>query len=131
MGHDEMCPCQNRVEIVEDIWHRCEVRSYSVADEWGDHLYTGHKIDWYKFKVDSYTPKGVWLRGPYGEKFFVNGMAKKQRAVPTKALAIADEIARRKVHVLGCEARLLRAKHMLKLVTHEGMYNDKLTSSPS
>jgi hypothetical protein len=100
-----------------DVWWRAEDRRYANYDPWADfeqpsgsHLQL--RVDAYV--VDSYTQKGVWLRGILGDRMFVLGTATKQFAVPTRELAIRDLIARKKRHVDGCRARLARAEEHLE-----------------
>ena len=118
----------------DGFWYRAEVRHYSVADEWGDHLYTSTDVVWSKFAVHHETPKGVFLvevpqhvkdrdhhRGKdlrnhlFGAQF-VRGTARRQRACPTRETALADCIARKTRHVDGCKARLARAEADLHLL---------------
>lgn len=118
----------------DGFWYRCEVGHYSVADEWGDHAYTTSQVAWTKYAVIAETPKGAWLtdvplgfkdpdalRGQKSRmfKFLVLGTAKRQEACPTKELALADAIARKKRHVAGCEARLQLAMEDLRLLEFE------------
>ena len=99
-----------------DTWYRADVRSYSVADEWGDHSYSTSNIVWQEYEFVRSTPKGVVLRGFMTGEVFILGKAKLQQAMPTKELALADAIARKKRHVWGCEHRLNRAKEDLFLL---------------
>lgn len=112
----------------DGFWYRCEVKHYSVADEWGDHAYSSSEIHWTKYAVIAETPKGVWL-SPVPASFkdpdvlrgkrdryvqdFVRGQGKKQLACPTKEAALADAIERKKRHVAGCQARLRSAQNDL------------------
>lgn len=98
-----------------DVWYRADVRWYSVADEWGDHSYSTCHVYITEFDVVRTTPKGVWLRGFMTGEFFVLGTAIRQRAVPTKTLALQDLVAREERHVYGCKARLHRAEQGLSL----------------
>lgn len=116
--------------MYDGFWYRCEVKHYSVADEWGDHSYTSTEVVWTKYAVLRETPKGVWLtpvpassmdpdffRGE--DRYFrdlVIGTSMKQLACPTRELALADAIARKKRHVAGCEARLASAEKDLNLL---------------
>lgn len=47
--------------MFDGFWYRCEVKHYSVADEWGDHAYSSSEVVWTKYAVIAETPKGVWL----------------------------------------------------------------------
>lgn len=123
-------------EEFDGFWYRCEVRHYSVADEWGDHSHTTSALSWIKFGVVAETPKGVWLRmvpwaatnpnawrcakGKPGDDFFVRGTSMRQTATPTKALALRDAIARKKRHIEGCKARLRQAENDLHLLENPG-----------
>ena len=100
-----------------DVWWRAEDRRYANYDPWaefeqpsGSHL----QLTMIAYVVDSYTPKGVWLRDILGGRTFVLGTALKQFAVPTRELAIRDLIARKKVHVACCRARLAGAEEHLE-----------------
>ncbi len=100
-----------------DVWWRAEDRRYANYDPWaefeqpsGSHL----QLELRAYVVDSYTPKGVWLRNIFGGRTFVLGTATKQHAVPTRELAIRDLIARKKRHVDECRARLARAEEHLE-----------------
>lgn len=101
-----------------DMWYRAEIRSYSVADEWGDHSHSYQELSWREYQVEKYTPRGVWVRSYhlYGERAFIRGVGKKQLALPTKELALRDLRVRCKRHVAGCEARLGKAQEGLNIV---------------
>lgn len=114
-------------QMFDGFWYRCEVKHYSVADEWGDHSYTSTEVQWTKFAVLRETPKGVWLtwcplfcqdpdtyRGQPRDAQLVLGKSRKQQACPTKEAALADAIARKKRHIAGCEARLAGAVNDLR-----------------
>ena len=99
-----------------DVWWRADDRRYAAYDPWaefeqpsGSHL----QLELTPYVADHYTPKGVWLRCWLGSRHFVLGKAIKQLAVPTKALAIRDLIARKKSHVAGAAARLAQAEEHL------------------
>ena len=99
-----------------DVWWRAEDRRYANYDPWaefeqpsGSHL----KLTLTPYVVESYTPKGVWLRDG-GSGVFVLGTATKQFAVPTRELAIRDLVARKKRHVDGCRERLMLAEEHLE-----------------
>lgn len=100
----------------DNTWWRCEVRHYSVADEWGEHSHTRTIVEFTPFALARSTPKGVWLRNVFGGEFFVRGSAIRQRAVPTKDLAVADAIARKERHVAGCQARMREAENDLAML---------------
>ena len=121
----------------DGFWYRVDVKHYSVADEWGDHSHTSTELVWSKFAVHRETAKGVFLvevpmgfKDPYHHRgcdlsrrlfgaTFVLGKAKRQRACPTKELALADCIARKERHVQGCKARLSRAEDDLRRLQWE------------
>lgn len=109
----------NRKPDPNDVWYSAEIGWYSVADEWGDHAYSVCHMVMSEYVVVRTTPKGVWLRGFLTGEFFVKGTALRQRAVPTKELALQDLVARQERHVLGCEARLRRANESLGLALTE------------
>lgn len=100
----------------KEYWWRCEVRHYSIADEWGDHAYTSREVKFAPYLVIRHTPKGVWVKEFLGGERFILGTAKLQHAVPTKELAITDMIARKERHIDGCEARLASAVEDLRLL---------------
>lgn len=104
--------------ITHDVWWRAEIRHYSVADEWGDHLYTSTEVIWTSFKVVRTTPKGVWVSA-WGYDQFILGKAAKALAMPTRELAIQDCIARKERHVKGCEDRLKQARDDLRFLRYE------------
>ena len=104
---------------MKDLWYRCEVRHYSIADEWGDHEYTNTQVVWTTYEVARYTNKGVWLYTAFSGEQFVLGTAKKQLACPTKETALADAIARKKRHIAGCQARLSSAEADLSALLME------------
>lgn len=99
-----------------EVWWRADDKRYANFDPWdedgcsGSHL----RIEFTPFEVVRHTPRGVWLRGWMGSPFFVNGLAAKQTAVPTQALALKDLIARKKLHVYFAGARLKRAEEHLE-----------------
>lgn len=93
----------------DGFWYRCEVRHFSVADEYGDHAYTSTSVVWTTYLVVKDTPKGVWLSAGFG-RVFVLGTALRQHACPTRELALADAIARKERHIGGCKARLRAAE---------------------
>lgn len=100
-----------------EIWWRADDKRYANYDPFaefeqpsGSHLV----LELTPYIVVRHTPKGVWLRSYFGGEVFVRGSALRQRAVPTKELAIRDLIARRKRHVKGCQARLHRAEAHLE-----------------
>lgn len=126
-------------EGFDGFWYGCEVRHYSVADVWSDHFHTSAEVVWTKYAVLRETPKGVWLTpapwgatnpdyarfsGPEGISrrmdLFVLGQALRQRACPTRELALADAIAKKERHVAGCRARLAAAEADLDLLRREG-----------
>lgn len=102
-----------------DLWWRCDANTYYIADEWADIFDSNDRLTWTSFAVVRSTPKGVWLRGFLTEEFFVLGTATRQRAVPTKALALRDAICRKERHVQGCKARLARAEGQLQMLLRE------------
>lgn len=130
--------------MFDGFWYRCEVKHYSVADEWGDHDYTSTQVMWTKYAVLRETPKGVWLTSvPASSKDpdafrgkdryyrdLVIGTSKKQLACPTKELALADAIARKKRHVDGCSARLQSAMKDLRVLEFEQFKLDAKAMEP-
>lgn len=97
-------------------WWRAEDRRYADYDPWAEfeqptssHL----AVEIRCYPVVRHTPRGVWLDCGFGGKRFVRGDAVKQFAVPTRELALADLIARKKRHVAGAQARLRRAEEHL------------------
>lgn len=104
-------------------WWRAEDRRYADWDPWADeqpnssHL----QIELRCYPVVRHTRKGVWLDTGFGGEVFVLGTARKQFAVPTQELAVADLIARKKMHVAGCAGRLQMAE--LHLAAAEATLN--------
>lgn len=101
-----------------DVWWFAQDRRYANYDPFaefeqpsGSHLV----IELTPYIVDRVTPKGVWLRGWLGNRFFVLGSAIRQRAVPTKELALMDLIKRKEKHVKMSEIRLENAKACLEM----------------
>ena len=98
---------------MQEVWWRAEDKRYADYDPWAEfeqpsssHL----KIELYPHEVARHTPKGVFL--DTGD--FVRGKANKQFAVPTKELALADLIARKRSQISFCQHRLNRAKEHLE-----------------
>lgn len=124
-------------EAFDGFWYRVEARRYSIADEWGDHLYSNSAVEWIRYAVHRETPKGVWLiRVPWGitnrdhvrsrdmagfigGASFVLGKGKRQLACPTKASALRDAIVRKERHILACKARLRIAEEEYHLLDSE------------
>lgn len=112
----------------DGFWWRCDVKHYSVADEYGEHSHTSTQVVWRKFVPIKQTPKGVWLTetslkdkepNRWMEKpprshiigpWFVLGRATKQFALPTQLLAWEDCCQRKLRHIAGCKARLSKAE---------------------
>lgn len=101
-----------------EYWWRCETRYYASCDPYDEDVthITGPHVEFTPYLVVRTTPKGVWLRGIFGEELFVLGKAIRQWAVPTKEIAMRDEVARRKREVQGHEARMKRAKRSQEAV---------------
>ena len=97
-----------------DTWYSCEIQTYGSWNEDGDLLSSYDTLLWREYAVVRTTPKGVWLRDFAGE-FFVLGTAIRQRALPTKELALQDLVRKQDRHVRGCTARLDRAMRKLKM----------------
>lgn len=126
--------------MFDGFWYRCEIKRYSIADEWGDHSYTSSEIVWTKYAIVRETPKGVWLtrvkhsyqysHGRFATAMmgtdFVLGTSLRQLACPTKELALADAIARKKRHVSGCHVRLVVAQdELIQLKMELERFNSK------
>lgn len=91
----------------QDFWWRAEVYVDAVDGLRCD-------LDFFRFEVVKTTPCGVWLKQlsryhPFKEPFFVLGTAKKQRAAPTKRIALDDARIR-------CSHEIHYKKHALKKV---------------
>lgn len=91
-----------------DVWWRASAKTYTNYDPFaefeqpsGSHIV----IELQPFEVVKYTPKGVWLRGWLGERFFQLGNAIRQRAVPTKEAALQDLVKRKERHLSIMQAR--------------------------
>lgn len=99
-----------------DVWWEAEAVRYAEFVPLGDYARpAGSRLEIHlrPYVVAAYTPKGVRLRGPFGSEFFVLGEAVKQRAVPTKALALADLVSRKRLHVHFARLRLGLAEQQL------------------
>ena len=97
-----------------EYWYRVEDRSYSIADEWGDHCYTRTEIQVHRFEVIKHTPKGVWLNLLFGDRRFVLASANKRFACPTVEEAVASFIARRTRQAQIYEARAKQARSLIE-----------------
>jgi hypothetical protein len=90
----------------QDFWWRAEVYVDAVDGLRCD-------LDFFQFEVVKTTPCGVWLKqlSRYypKEPFFVLGTAKKQRAAPTKRIALDDARIR-------CSHEIHYKQHALKKV---------------
>lgn len=100
-----------------EVWWRADDKRYANYDPWaeyeqpsGSHL----MIELTPYIVTRHTPKGVFVRPFFGGEQFVRGPAKKQLAVPTKALALQDLVRRKERHVAGAEARAAQAREHLE-----------------
>lgn len=98
------------------MWWRADDKRYANYDPWaefeqpsGSHLV----IEFTPFQVVKYTPKGVRLRDWIGYEFFVLGDAIRQKAVPTKALALQDLVRRKEKHAEMAQRRADIAKQHL------------------
>lgn len=101
-----------------DVWWSAQDKRYANYDPFaefeqpsGSHIV----IELTPYIVEKYTPKGVWLSGSFGEKFFVLGRSVKQAAVPTKELALKDLIARKEKHVEMARKRMDAAHEALSM----------------
>ena len=101
-----------------DVWWFARDKRYANYDPWaefeqpsGSHVV----IELFPYIVVKYTPRGVRLRGWLGEEFFVLGDAIRQKAVPTKELALQDLVKRKEKHVRMSEIRLNDAKACLEM----------------
>jgi hypothetical protein len=74
--------------------YRIDGRSRSVADEYGDHAYTGYGAILRTLDIVRRTPCGMWIREKLGHKRFVLQTARKQYAHLTKELALEAYLAR-------------------------------------
>lgn len=109
---------QNKNEN-QDFWWRCDIRRYVVYDEYDDFSCSYSQIVWTPYIFVRATAKGVFVKGYFGGEHFILGKAKRQLAVPTKALALQDCIARKDRHVAGCRARLKRAEDERRYLEYE------------
>lgn len=99
-----------------DIWWRADDRRYANYDPFaefeqpsGSHLV----IEFTPFEVIKETPKGVRVRNFLGTETFILGDAIRQLAVPTKAIALQDLIARKEKHVRMAQLRADQAREHL------------------
>lgn len=103
-----------------DVWWRADDKRYANYDPFaefeqpsGSHVV----IEFTPFELVRSTPKGVWLRGWLGNRFFVLGTATRQQAVPTKELALRDLVERKKIHAKMAQKRADAAKSALALAS--------------
>lgn len=103
-----------------DVWWFARDKRYANYDPFaefeqpsGSHVV----IELFPYIVVKYTPKGVRLQGWLGEEVFVLGNAIRQRAAPTKELALRDLIKRKEKHVRMAEMRLNDAKCCLEMAS--------------
>ena len=102
-----------------EYWWRCTTDFRAATDEWDNVYICGPYMYLKKYEVVRHTPKGVWIRVPFGGEKFILGKALRQFAVPTKEIAMRDEIERRKREVRGHEHRRERALKRQQLVERE------------
>ena len=98
-----------------EIWYRYEDKTYSVADEYGDHHHSSYELREYTFTVVRHTPKGVWLKGWGFEETFVCHNWRKKFACPTREEALKSLIARKNREASIHEARAGRARRFQKM----------------
>lgn len=99
-----------------EIWWRADIRSYANYDPFAEFEQPGGSYDVIEltpFEVIRHTPKGVWVRSFMGHNRFVRGAAIRQICVPTKELALADLVERKKIHARMSQVRADRAKGQL------------------
>lgn len=91
--------------MIGTTWFRLEDRSYSIADEYGEHYATSYDVAVLTFVVVKRTPKGVQLRQYWGTQpepsqikgpcRFVLDAANKRFACPSLPEAIESYLARK------------------------------------
>lgn len=114
--------------LVGEYMYRFEDRRYSIADEYGDHAYTSHKVACLVFPVLKVTKCGVWITFNYEEyprlpqprqytvmhngqdRRFINLQANKKFACPTLELAAESYIARKNRQIRIYQARINSAE---------------------
>ena len=126
----EYCPVKIRGPLPPegaDVWWRADDRRYANYDPLaefeqpsGSHLV----IELTPFELVRHTPKGVWVRGWFGQESFVLGKAIRQLCVPTKELALRDLIARKEKHAKMAQIRADIAKSHLE-AAHRALNNQK------
>jgi 2-succinyl-5-enolpyruvyl-6-hydroxy-3-cyclohexene-1-carboxylate synthase len=102
----------------DEVWYRAEDKRYADYDPWAEYEQptSSHAaIVMHEYDVLSVTPRGVVVRGDTGERRFIHGCSIKQLAVPTKELALADLIARKRRQIFIYEARIRNAKQAIAL----------------
>src|SRR5690606_33726321 len=90
-GYWELSRFHHDREVMEKIrshegthYFRVEDRTYSIADDWGDHSHTGYAIRVQSFPILRRTPKGVWIEtDDESGKRFILETANKRFALPT------------------------------------------------
>lgn len=100
--------------------YRIVGRSWSVADDYGDHYCTGHGADLLTYTIVKRTPCGMRIKRDFEPGRFVLQTAKKQYAHLTKELALEAYLARSFRLISIYEARIVGIRkqqyHANKLV---------------
>lgn len=113
--------------------YRYEVRSYSVADENGDHSHSRQELSLFTFAVLRQTPKGAWIHMGWSNaqwegniaiahtpaKRFVLLTARKRFACPTKVEALESFLARNAVAQSIMRARLAALEQAARMARQE------------
>lgn len=111
----------------KDFGWRFEDRTYSVADEYGDHSYSYTQIEFAAYVIHHRTPKGMWLlytgnglNMRFSDRMmpdrFVNLHANKKWAVDSVQGAIDSFVARKERQARIHEARAKKAREAIIMV---------------
>jgi hypothetical protein len=112
----------------EDFGWRFMEKSYSVADEYGDHSHSYTQIEFSAYLIHHRTKCGIWLlysgNGPtlrdadgcVKPDRFVNLQANKRWAVDSVQGAIESFIARKDRQARIYEGRAAKARHAISMV---------------
>ncbi len=95
----------------KEYWYRMEDRSYSVANEWGEHDYSYSEVQLIKFEVIRHTPKGVWIKQIFTTRW-VSKDAHKRFACDTIEGALVSFIARKNKQAAIYESKAKLAREM-------------------
>jgi len=97
-----------------DTAYRYEDKLYSIADEYGEHMYSRTDVILLKFDILRRTPCGIWIREYFRDRF-INQKRTKQFAHETLEEAMKSFIARKEKQASIYRARADAALYAVKL----------------